>query len=144
METNNLLPNLKQLSKDFPQVIAAYLFGSQAAGRPTPLSDVDVGILLIDGLPDMESFRIEMTLQGELAKIFKTSRIDLVVLNRAPLPLKFSATSGKLLFCNDHPKRMDFEEYVRKYYIDCLPLYREYKEEFLKRFRAGKGAMPND
>ncbi|MDD3653992.1 MAG: hypothetical protein PHO01_07390 [Desulfotomaculaceae bacterium] len=86
----------------------------------------------------MESFRIEMDLLGELQKIFKTNNIDLVVLNKAPLPIQFSATSGKLLFTNNHEKRTDFEEYVRKYYIDCLPIYREYREEFWKRLREGK------
>lgn len=79
-----------------------------------------------------------MNLLGELQKIFKTDNIDLVVLNKAPLPIQFSATSGKLLFCNNHEKKTDFEEYARKYYIDCLPIYREYREEFLKRLREGK------
>jgi hypothetical protein len=61
-----------------------------------------------------------------------------VVLNKAPLPIQYSATSGKLLFSNNHNKRTDFEEYVRKYYIDCLPIYREYRDEFFKRIREGR------
>jgi hypothetical protein len=76
-----------------------------------------------------------MILRGELEKIFETDHLDLVVLNKAPLPLQFNATSGKLLYCGNHDKRTDFEEYVRKYYIDCLPIYREYREEFFKRVR---------
>lgn len=135
IDINRLLPKLKVLTKTFPQVIVAYLFGSHASGRPTPLSDIDVGILLAKGLTDMESFQIEMNLQGELEKIFKTNNIDLVVLNKAPLPIQFNATCGKLLFAGEDDKRTDFEEYVRKYYIDCLPIYREYREEFFKRLR---------
>ena len=138
LENRNLFYRLEQISKSFPQVIAAYLFGSHAYGRPTPLSDIDVGVLLSEDLQDMESFQVEMSLQGELGKIFKTNNIDLVVLNKAPLPIQFNATSGKLLFSNNHLKRTDFEEYVRKYYIDCLPIYREYREEFLKRIREGR------
>jgi predicted nucleotidyltransferase len=137
LEIKNLLPRLEQISRRFPEVIAAYLFGSQVYGRTTPLSDIDVGVLLKEDLPDMTSFRIEMSLQGELEKIFKTNNIDLVVLNKAPLPIQYSATSGKLLFSNHQNKRTDFEEYVRKYYIDCLPIYREYRDEFLKRIREG-------
>lgn len=135
IDIERLLPQFKKLAKVFPQVIAAYLFGSHASGRPTPLSDIDVGILMADGLTDMESFQIEMNLQGELEKIFKTNNIDLVVLNKAPLPIQFNATCGKLLFAGEDDKRTDFEEYVRKYYIDCLPIYREYREEFFKRLR---------
>lgn len=134
----NLLPRLEQISMLFPKVTAAYLFGSQVCGRTTPLSDIDIGVLLKEDLPDMESFRIEMSLQGELEKIFETNNIDLVVLNKAPLPIQYSATSGKLLFSNNHNKRTDFEEYVRKYYIDCLPIYREYRDEFFKRIRKGR------
>lgn len=135
IQIEKLFPQLEELSRGFSNVIAAYLFGSQTSGRPTPLSDVDVGILMDDDLTDMESFRIEMSLLGKLQKIFGTENIDLVVLNKAPLPIQFSATSGRLLFTTNHEKRTNFEEYVRKYYIDCLPIYREYREEFLKRIR---------
>jgi len=66
IEIEKLLPRFKVLSNRFPQVIAAYLFGSHVYGRPTPLSDIGVGVLLSEDLPDMESFRIEMSLLGEL------------------------------------------------------------------------------
>lgn len=108
IKIEKLLLRLEKLSERFPQVIAAYLFGSRASGSPTPLSDIDIGILLSKDLPDMESFRIEMNLQGELQKIFKTDKIDLVVLNKAPLPIQFNATSGKLLFSSNHQKRTTF------------------------------------
>ncbi len=138
VELESLMPRFDELARGFPQVVAAYLFGSHTSGRPTSLSDIDVGILLIEGLPDMESFRIEMSLTGELEKIFNTINIDLVVLNKAPLPIQYNATCGKLLFCTDHDKSIDFEVYVRKYYIDCLPIYREYREEFFKRIKEGR------
>jgi predicted nucleotidyltransferase len=135
IQIEKLLPQLAELSGSFPKVIAAYAFGSQISGHPTPLSDVDIGILMDGDLADMDSFRIEMNLLGELQRIFKTGNIDLVVLNKAPLPIQYSATSGMLLFANNHEKKCDFEEYVRKYYIDCLPIYREYREEYLKRIK---------
>jgi predicted nucleotidyltransferase len=43
---NNLTTRLKQYFKDKPEVIAVYLFGSQATGEKKRSSDVDVGILL--------------------------------------------------------------------------------------------------
>lgn len=138
IELEKLLPRLKEISRQYPEVAAAYLFGSHAGGRPTPLSDIDIGIIMARELPDMESFRIEMSLAGELEKIFETDNIDLVVLNKAPLPIQYNATCGKLLFSNDEEKRSDFVEYARKYYIDCLPIYREYREELLKRIREGR------
>jgi len=130
---------LNELPVHFPQVIAAYLFGSYAGGRPTPLSDVDVGILLVDNLPDMESFKIEMNLLGKFQKVFNTPNIDLVVLNKAPLPIQYHATCGILLFSTNDERRTEFVEYVRKYYLDCLPIYREYREEYMKRIKEGCG-----
>ncbi len=138
-DIERLKTELNKMSVHFPQVIAAYLFGSHAGGRPTPVSDVDIGIILADKLPDMESFRIEMNLLGELEKILDADNVDLVVLNKAPLPIQYQATCGKLLFTSNEEKRTGFVEYVRKYYIDCLPIYREYKEECLKRIREGCG-----
>jgi len=135
---NSILPRIKEACNRYPQVLTVYLFGSYACGRTTPLSDIDIGLLLVDNLPDMDSFRVEMSLQGDFQKIFKTNNIDLVVLNKAPLPVQYNATCGILLFSADEQKRTAFEEYVRKYYIDCLPIYREYREEFLKRIREGK------
>jgi predicted nucleotidyltransferase len=43
---SNLTTRLKQYFKDKPEVIAVYLFGSQATGKKKRSSDVDVGILL--------------------------------------------------------------------------------------------------
>jgi len=43
---NNLTTRLKQYFKDKPEVVAVYLFGSQATGKKKRSSDVDVGILL--------------------------------------------------------------------------------------------------
>jgi len=133
LNVEKIKPELKELSGHFLQVIAAYLFGSYAGGRPTPLSDVDIGILLVNNLSDMESFKIEMHLLGKLQKILGTDNIDLVVLNKAPLPIQYHATCGILLFSTNEEKRTEFVEYVRKYYIDCLPIYREYQEEFFKK-----------
>ena len=43
---NNLTTRLKKYFKDKPEVIAVYIFGSQATGKKMRSSDVDVGILL--------------------------------------------------------------------------------------------------
>lgn len=43
---NNLTTRLKQYFKDKPEVIAVYIFGSQATGKKKRSGDVDVGILL--------------------------------------------------------------------------------------------------
>ncbi|WP_346297600.1 nucleotidyltransferase domain-containing protein [Geoglobus acetivorans] len=44
MELNRILPEIIETIKTHPDVIAIYLFGSQAKGDQTPLSDVDIAV----------------------------------------------------------------------------------------------------
>jgi predicted nucleotidyltransferase len=71
-----------------PEVAAAYLFGSAAAGALRRDSDVDVAILLA-GAPDA---RAELDLRLELSSALARAagrEVDVVVLDRAPLLLRY-------------------------------------------------------
>lgn len=135
--TTEVLNSIGNFFSSRPEIIAIYLFGSNASGNPTPLSDVDIGVLLDKDIGGY-SIDLEMKILGSLQKIFRRENVDLIVLNRSPLPLQFSIIGGKLLYSGNDQKRVEFEEYVRKYYLDCLPIYREYREEFFKRIREGR------
>jgi len=75
-----------ELSGD-DNVLLAYVFGSYVHGFTTPLSDVDVAVLLKDN-----SLRKLSDLWGRLAKALKIGEglLDLVDLARAPIHLKYS------------------------------------------------------
>ena len=68
-------------------VLLAYGFGSCVNGFVTPLSDVDVAVLLKD-----DSLKETTRLLGELAKALNVNedRIDLVDLAKAPTPIKYN------------------------------------------------------
>ena len=72
----------------------AYLFGSLAENRATHLSDVDIAVYLTEG--KLEDKRFEIL--GDLIDIFKTDRLDLVILNTAPLISKNEDHPGKKNF----------------------------------------------
>ncbi len=42
---------IKEILKDYPYIVAAYLFGSQVTDRAGPMSDIDIAVLLKDGGP---------------------------------------------------------------------------------------------
>ena len=63
-------------------VVAAYLFGSQASGATTPLSDVDIAVLLAPDTPSPGS--VQAALISDLMLMLRRSDIDVVVLNAAP------------------------------------------------------------
>ena len=76
----------------------AYLFGSVAKGKEGKLSDVDIAIFLDESLSKKEIFNLQLKLMSELTSILKTDKIDLIVMNNAPLLLKYNIIKhGKIL-----------------------------------------------
>ena len=78
---NNLTTRLKKYFKDKPEVIAVYLFGSQATEENKASSDVDIGILLDtkDRTTEIEKRKQYMV---DLADILR-KEIHPVILNSA-------------------------------------------------------------
>lgn len=77
----------------------AILFGSQATGRATRESDIDLAVWLerVELLSDTrEAARAGRQLLKDLANYLQTGNIDLVILNRASPLLKFQvAKTGR-------------------------------------------------
>ncbi|HEX9050186.1 MAG TPA: nucleotidyltransferase domain-containing protein [Anaeromyxobacter sp.] len=82
------------------EVLEAYLFGSQALGRPQPHSDVDVAVYA-SPIPE-SGFGYEAELAAELMAALGDDRVDVVLLHRAP-PLLYHRVlrDGVRLFSRD-------------------------------------------
>lgn len=114
-------------------VSALYLFGSAAQGTLTPLSDIDIAVLLPDNVSPDEYFdrRLQMTL--DLMRLLNTDKIDLVILNQAPPLLKYQVvTQGKPLYSCDQGVRQRFEARAITEYLDFKPVL-ELQFEYLQR-----------
>jgi predicted nucleotidyltransferase len=117
-------------------VVCAYLFGSQATGRITPLSDVDIAVLLEDGLSSPGA--VQAALISDLMLVFRRSDVDVVVLNGAPPLLKQRATArGRLLFCRDPAARVRFEVSALREYLDTARLRELEDRALLERYAGG-------
>ena len=111
-----LLPEAEVYLRSHPEVVFAYLFGSLAKGKPTPLSDVDIAIFLTDGI-DVAETKLEIL--GRLVDILQTDEIDLVVLNAASLPLINNITKYHKLIVDKKPfDRHRFESLAMRKYFD--------------------------
>ena len=123
--------SLQSLFASHP-VIAAYLFGSQASGATTPLSDVDIALLLA---PEVQSpGSIQAAVISDLMLVLRRSDIDVVILNTAPPLLKQRAISGRLLYCRDDLARVRFEVAARREYFDTKPLRDAQDRALLDRY----------
>ncbi|MBM4319961.1 MAG: nucleotidyltransferase domain-containing protein [Deltaproteobacteria bacterium] len=114
------------------RVLFAYLFGSVARGRSTPLSDIDLAVHPAAGLEPI-STKLDMISLAQDA--LGLDRIDMVLLDRAPLMLRYRIVrDGKLLAERDHARRLEFESSTLRAGWAFLPRERMMLE---RRFRLG-------
>ena len=100
---SNLITRLKSYYKKKPEIIAVYLFGSQATDKTGRSSDVDIGILLdtIDRATEIEKRNQYMV---DLANILR-KEIHPVILNSASEELMRQIfAKGKCILVKDQKK----------------------------------------
>ncbi len=124
--------------------VAIYLFGSHAVGTPHPDSDLDLALLLPPDQPPLAGpERIDLV--GELEEV-AGRQVDLVILNKAPLPLQFEVIhTGKVLYESDPEARTDAEDLIVRDYLDLQPWYqRSYREILEEALGVAEGCSANN
>jgi predicted nucleotidyltransferase len=118
-----LVAALAERSED---LVCAYLFGSYARGTAGAHSDVDVAVLFATEPPHtLDGLHLDLAddLTGALHR-----RVDLAVLNRAPVDLIHRVLrDGLLLIDCDRSARIRFEARARNEYFDLLPHLQRYR-----------------
>lgn len=103
-----------------PAVAAAYVFGSLARGTAGPLSDIDVGLLVIGA--DETAGVCDRTMDA-LSRRLRTSRVDVVSLADAPMPLRYRVVrDGVLVLRRDAARLERFIVDTVLQYLDFQPL----------------------
>jgi len=131
-----MTPFEKELTEYFSSkdsVILAYLFGSTVRGDAGRLSDVDVGVLVDENLSKKESFELELKLMCEIAVLINKKKIDLVVLNEAPLLLAYNIIKDGIILKSSETERVRFETKILSMYLDEKYYIKRHTEETLKR-----------
>jgi uncharacterized protein len=115
------LPNILQSRP----VQLAYLYGSVAEGCATPLSDVDIALVLESdcGFDAYHRFLLELEIEVEIEKICGIQQTDVRSINHAPLKVRGQVVSqGLLIYSKDEKFRISFEVFTRKSYFDFQPV----------------------
>ncbi|NMX21371.1 nucleotidyltransferase [ANME-1 cluster archaeon GoMg4] len=106
------------------RVKLAYLFGSVAKGKEGKLSDIDLAFFLDESLSKKEGFHLQLKLILELTSILKTDKVDLTVMNNAPLLLNYNIIKHGKILKDDIETKIRVESGIlsdyldMKYYID--------------------------
>ena len=106
-------PLARFLKKD-PNILFAYLFGGLAAGRRSPLSDVDLALYLRD-----EKKMDTLETHGRISQILGTEEIDLIILNQAPISLAGRILQTRKILMDKAPfVRHRYESLVLREFFD--------------------------
>ena len=125
--------------KEIKKIVRKYslrlvlLFGSRASGKFVRQdSDFDIAYLSEDKL----NLKDESKLAGELAKIFKTSQIDITDINKSgPLLIKQIFDNHIILFSESRTLYDKYMIYSERRYAEAKPLFKlqsEFNKNFLK------------
>ncbi|MDQ2882879.1 MAG: nucleotidyltransferase domain-containing protein [Actinomycetota bacterium] len=132
--THDLTERLSRLLAGESSVLVAYLYGSHARGRPGPLSDVDVALLLDS---DEEQRRLELT--AAIAHAVSPAPADIVILNDAPAALAYRVLrDGKVLVSRNDRVRVEHRVRTIDRYLDMAPARRLLASGTHNRLREGR------
>ena len=93
---NKKFRDLGNLLKSYKFVRLAYVFGSYAKNDAGKLSDIDIAVLLEQGLKKNQIFKLKLKLIHDISKAIKTKKVDLVIMDNAPLSRHNEAFLTKL------------------------------------------------
>lgn len=119
-EIENLAGAIADAVAAQPAVAAAYLFGSRARGAETPLSDIDVGLVLAQ---EGDADQVVGQVADTLCRRLRTDRLDVVSLGGASIPLRYHVVrDGVLVVCRDAGATQRFVAETIRHYLDLKPL----------------------
>jgi predicted nucleotidyltransferase len=113
MITGNDKEALKEYFRNRKDIAFAFLFGSQARGTATKLSDIDIAVYFYPEKKYPVEYEEEVCYEGEddiwddLERILK-KEVELLVLNRVSATVSASAIRGIPLAINDWGLYLDF------------------------------------
>lgn len=130
---------IQQSLSRHPEIIAAYVFGSAVTGKLTPMSDIDVALLLREQPAFDQKLSFLAEVGSDLQKLFRREA-DVKILNDMQnLPLVHEIlSSGKVAFERDRECHRDFVARAVIAYLDFQPTYERCLNTYAKRVRHGK------
>ncbi len=135
-DKENLGRAFRELAKKNSFLELVYLHGSYATGNSTPLSDVDIALVINTKHFGKNRWDFEIEIEDLLEGSFPTFEFDVRIINDAPLDFQGKViTDGKLLYAISDTIRANYEERTRKHYFDFKFFIDNYCSERLRTIR---------
>jgi len=133
VKKNQLSETIAKALEGHP-VAFAYLVGSQASGKTTPLSDVDVAAYF--GRPKDKLTGLASELSSSLQTALGRQDVDVIELNRAGIPVLSSIMKNAApLVINNTDEERDFKRSVYMKIVDFQPTLSLIGRRTLERIR---------
>jgi len=127
---------LEEFFADRTEVQFAILFGSTAKGQTNALSDVDIAVMVNPQFRDTTPYGYQATLTADLMHTLERNDVDVVILNKAPIMLKYQVLFyGKFVHIRDMEARIQFQVDTINQYDDFKRLYQVHEEAWLQRWK---------
>jgi len=141
MKTKVDIDKLREFFKSESDISFAYIFGSRARGNAGPLSDIDIAVFLDKSFAEARYMDKQSEVLARLTKLFKTNKVDLIVLNEAPLLLAQRVLKyGIPILGRDDIERVRYETQVTRDYLDTKPLRNTQTGHLFRRIKEGRFA----
>jgi predicted nucleotidyltransferase len=125
---NQAIQMIRSAAEGRPEIVFAFVFGSQVSGTANVMSDIDLAIYTKTPVSPENRFRI----QADLARECGTPKLDLVDLRLASPLLAFEAvTSGIVILSRNEDILNDFERKTMARYLDTQRL-RDVQNQYLR------------
>lgn len=129
MDLELFLKELVTWAQAQEEIIALYLYGSQAQGRASALSDVDVAVLARGDLSLRQLWRLE-----DRCVAHWPEAVDIRVLNLAPLPFRYEVTAhGQRLWVANLGIVANLESLIWRQYWDLHPRLERDWEQYVQQ-----------
>ena len=135
-EHEQMLAGIRSLLSEQSEVAAAYLYGSTARGSATPLSDLDLAILPVEGLDESRRARLQREMAGRLGALAGALPVDVRFFDELPLAVRGRVLyEGALVVDRDPALRVRTEVRTRMEYHDFQYFERSGAQEWIEAAR---------
>lgn len=138
MRTSIEIARLNSYFSARTDTVAAYLFGSSTETGRRVKGDVDIAVLLAPRAA-RRPVKAQVEILADLRRLLGRNDVDVVILNNAPLLLRFEVLRNKkLIFERDIQKRVDFEVLSELKYFDWSPMQKFFSDDLRTKVQVGK------